>query len=145
MALHIHISAGESLSRYVRKEMGVDIKVETQGGVGAENVLTTQDIEEADGVIIAADKQVDLSRFVGKRLINENVREGIHNPRGLIQRIINQDAPIQSETNYHSKDRGKSKSGIQMVYQHLMNGVSFMVPFYRSWWIPYRHRADSRR
>ena len=60
----------------VAKEMGVDIKVETQGGVGAENVLTTQDIEEADGVIIAADKQVDLSRFVGKRLINENVREG---------------------------------------------------------------------
>uniref|UniRef100_UPI0034D2EA83 PTS fructose transporter subunit IIB n=3 Tax=Bacteria TaxID=2 RepID=UPI0034D2EA83 len=108
----------------VAKEMGVDIKVETQGGVGAENVLTTQDIEEADGVIIAADKQVDLSRFVCKRLINENVREGIHNPRDLIQRIINQDAPIyQSETNYHSKDRGKSKSGIQMVYQHLMNGV----------------------
>lgn len=125
-----HTYMAQEKLEQVAKEMGVDIKVETQGGVGAENVLTTQDIEEADGVIIAADKQVDLSRFVGKRLINENVREGIHNPRGLIQRIINQDAPIyQSETNYHSKDRGKSKSGIQMVYQHLMNGVSFMVPF----------------
>ncbi|WP_406927178.1 fructose-specific PTS transporter subunit EIIC [Staphylococcus aureus] len=125
-----HTYMAQEKLEQVAKEMGVDIKVETQGGVGAENVLTTQDIEEADGVIIAADKQVDLSRFVGKRLINENVREGIHNPRGLIQSIINQDAPIyQSETNYHSKDRGKSKSGIQMVYQHLMNGVSFMVPF----------------
>ncbi|MBE5663710.1 PTS sugar transporter subunit IIA [Staphylococcus sp. SS60] len=115
------------------KELGVNIKVETQGGVGAENILTSKDIEEADGVIIAADKQVDLSRFVGKRLINENVREGIHNPQKLIQRIINQDATIyQSETN-DDNDRptysGKSKSGMQMFYQHLMNGVSFMVPF----------------
>lgn len=115
------------------KELGVNIKVETQGGVGAENTLTTKDIEEADGVIIAADKQVDLSRFVGKRLINENVREGIHNPQKLIQRIINQDANIyQSETNDNNDEpaySGKSKSGMQMFYQHLMNGVSFMVPF----------------
>lgn len=115
------------------KELGVNIKVETQGGVGAENTLTTKDIEEADGVIIAADKQVDLSRFVGKRLINENVREGIHNPQKLIQRIINQDANIyQSETNDNNDKpaySGKSKSGMQMFYQHLMNGVSFMVPF----------------
>ncbi|KTE93986.1 PTS mannose transporter subunit IIABC, partial [Staphylococcus aureus] len=73
---------------------------------------------------------VDLSRFVGKRLVNANVRARILNPRGLIQRIIIQDAPIyQSETNYHSEDRGMSKSGIQMVYQHLMNGESFLVPF----------------
>ncbi|CDR61375.1 fructose-specific PTS transporter subunit EIIC [Staphylococcus schweitzeri] len=112
------------------KELGVNIKVETQGGVGAENTLTTKDIEEADGVIIAADKQVDLSRFVGKRLINENVREGIHNPQKLIQSIINQDAHIyQSETNDKPAYSGKSKSGMQMFYQHLMNGVSFMVPF----------------
>ncbi|CAM4030079.1 PTS mannose transporter subunit IIABC [Staphylococcus schweitzeri] len=115
------------------KELGVNIKVETQGGVGAENTLTTKDIEEADGVIIAADKQVDLSRFVGKRLINENVREGIHNPQKLIQSIINQDAHIyQSETNDNNDKpaySGKSKSGMQMFYQHLMNGVSFMVPF----------------
>lgn len=115
------------------KELGVNIKVETQGGVGAENTLTTKDIEEADGVIIAADKQVDLSRFVGKRLINENVREGIHNPQKLIQRIINQDANIyQLETNDNNDEpaySGKSKSGMQMFYQHLMNGVSFMVPF----------------
>ncbi|MFV5932215.1 fructose-specific PTS transporter subunit EIIC [Staphylococcus warneri] len=116
------------------KKMGVDIKVETQGGAGAENVLTTKEIREADGIIIAADRQVDLSRFNGKRLINENVREGIHHPETLIQRIIDQDAKIYHDKNAttqsnDSDDEEDRKSGIQMVYQHLMNGVSFMVPF----------------
>lgn len=116
------------------KKMGVDIKVETQGGVGAENVLTAKEIREADGIIIAADRQVDLSRFNGKRLINENVREGIHHSETLIQRIIDQDAKIYHDKNAttqsnDSDDEEDRKSGIQMVYQHLMNGVSFMVPF----------------
>ncbi|ANZ34414.1 PTS fructose transporter subunit IIABC [Staphylococcus carnosus] len=114
------------------KEMGVDIKVETQGGVGAENVLTAKEIREADGIIIAADRQVDLSRFNGKRLINENVREGIHHPKELIQRIIDQNAPIHHEkgaSDNDSYEEEEKKSGVQMVYQHLMNGVSFMVPF----------------
>lgn len=114
------------------KDLGVDIKVETQGGVGAENVLTKKDIQEADGVIIAADRQVDLSRFNGKRLINENVREGIHRPEALIQRIIDQDAHIYQSDNTNqpaSNNTEDHKKGIQMVYQHLMNGVSFMVPF----------------
>lgn len=113
------------------KEMGIDIKVETQGGVGAENVLTSKEIREADGIIIAADRQVDLSRFDGKRLINESVREGIHNPKLLIQRIIDQDAHIHHEKggNKQTDDDEDQKSGLQMVYQHLMNGVSFMVPF----------------
>lgn len=113
------------------KEMGVEIKVETQGGVGAENVLTAKEIKEADGIIIAADRQVDLSRFNGKRLINENVREGIHHPKQLIQRIIDQDARIyhhEGASDDESYEEEK-KSGVQMVYQHLMNGVSFMVPF----------------
>lgn len=113
------------------KEMGIDIKIETQGGVGAENVLTSKEIREADGIIIAADRQVDLSRFDGKRLINESVREGIHNPKLLIQRIIDQDAHIHHEKggNKQTDDDEDQKSGLQMVYQHLMNGVSFMVPF----------------
>lgn len=113
------------------KDMGVHIKVETQGGVGAENVLTTKEIKEADGIIIAADRQVDLSRFDGKLLINESVREGIHKPEVLIQRIIDKDAHIHYETDGASQpiQEDKPKTGIQMVYQHLMNGVSFMVPF----------------
>ncbi|RIL77735.1 fructose-specific PTS transporter subunit EIIC [Staphylococcus epidermidis] len=115
------------------KDMGVDIKVETQGGVGAENVLTSKEIKEADGIIIAADRQVDLSRFNGKPLINESVREGIHRPKELIQRVIDQDAQIYHDQNISSnisRDQEEPhKSNIQMVYQHLMNGVSFMVPF----------------
>ena len=70
------------------ERMGVEIKVETQGGVGTENKLTTEEIKAADGIIIAADRQVDLTRFDGKYLVNESVREGIHNPEQLIQRII---------------------------------------------------------
>ncbi|MGW7990672.1 fructose-specific PTS transporter subunit EIIC [Staphylococcus xylosus] len=113
------------------KDMGVHIKVETQGDVGAENVLTTKEIKEADGIIIAADRQVDLSRFDGKLLINESVREGIHKPEVLIQRIIDKDAHIHHVTDGASQSRqeDKPKTGIQMIYQHLMNGVSFMVPF----------------
>src|SRR5699024_1182351 len=114
------------------KDMGVDIKVETQGGVGAENVLTAKEIKEADGIIIATDRQVDLSRIDGKLLINENVREGIHNQQGLIQRIIDKDAHVhhvnRDEHEEYDED-DNNKSGLQMVYQHLMNGVSFMVPF----------------
>ncbi|WP_040030276.1 fructose-specific PTS transporter subunit EIIC [Staphylococcus cohnii] len=114
------------------QEMGVDIKVETQGGVGAENVLTSKEIKEADGIIIAADRQVDLSRFDGKLIINESVREGIHKPKELIQRIIDKDGHIHHDRNGDTNqkdDEQDQKSGMQMVYQHLMNGVSFMVPF----------------
>lgn len=114
------------------QEMGVNIKVETQGGVGAENVLTSKEIKEADGIIIAADRQVDLSRFDGKLIINESVREGIHKPKELIQRIIDKDGHIHHDRNgdiNQKDDDQEQKSGMQMVYQHLMNGVSFMVPF----------------
>ena len=96
-------------------------------------MLTSKEIKEADGIIIAADRQVDLSRFNGKPLINESVREGIHRPKELIQRVIDQDAQIYHDQNISSnmsRDQEEShKSNIQMVYQHLMNGVSFMVPF----------------
>lgn len=117
------------------QELGVDIKVETQGGVGVEHQLTAQDIQEADGVIIAADRQVDLQRFDGKLLVNENVRAGIHHPKELIQRIQNKKATIYHSTNPQEKavsqneDTPQKHQGLQQVYVHLMNGVSFMVPF----------------
>lgn len=114
------------------QDMGISIKVETQGGVGVENVLTAKDIEEADGVIIAADRQVDLSRFDGKRLVNVNVREGIHHPEALINRIVQQDATMyhdQGQAQETTQTEVSHKHPVQMIYQHLMNGVSFMVPF----------------
>ncbi|MCO4329216.1 fructose-specific PTS transporter subunit EIIC [Staphylococcus hyicus] len=115
-------------------ELGIDMKVETQGGVGVENQLSAKDIAEADGVIIAADRQVDLSRFNGKMLINETVRAGIHHPKDLIQRIQEKKATVyhsdtQSDETILSNEDDKQHKGMQHVYQHLMNGVSFMVPF----------------
>lgn len=115
--------------------LGIDIKVETQGGVGVENVLTAEEIAAADGIIIAADRQVDLSRFNGKPLVKESVRAGIHQPEALIQRVVKGEVPVyhdsgQSDTSSASSPQSENKqNGMQMVYQHLMNGVSFMVPF----------------
>ena len=114
------------------KTLGVDIKVETQGGVGAENVLTQEEIKAADGIIIAADRNVDLSRFDGKLLVMESVREGIHHPEQLIQRVLDGKGEVyQSEARSASAGEGQTSTtgGIQSIYQHLMNGVSFMVPF----------------
>ncbi|BAS45169.1 PTS system fructose subfamily transporter subunit IIC [Staphylococcus schleiferi] len=118
------------------KKLGANIKVETQGGIGVENELTAEEIEKADGIIIASDRQVDLSRFVGKPLIRESVRAGIHQPEALIQRVIDGHVPIYQgdKMNAPSEDDTENNSstkhqGVQAVYQHLMNGVSFMVPF----------------
>ncbi|PNZ12698.1 PTS mannose transporter subunit IIABC [Staphylococcus coagulans] len=118
------------------KKLGANIKVETQGGIGVENELTAEEIEKADGIIIASDRQVDLSRFVGKPLIRESVRAGIHQPEALIQRVIDGHVPIYQgdKINVPSEDDTENNSstkhqGVQAVYQHLMNGVSFMVPF----------------
>ncbi|ARJ50657.1 fructose-specific PTS transporter subunit EIIC [Staphylococcus lutrae] len=124
--------AQEKLEQAAQK-LGIKIKVETQGGIGVENLLTDEEIAAADGIIIAADRQVDLSRFHGKHLIKESVRAGIHQPEALIQRIINGEAPIyhsNEETVKSTSHAGQPKpNGMQQIYQHLMNGVSFMVPF----------------
>ncbi|WP_218776504.1 PTS fructose transporter subunit IIB, partial [Streptomyces alboverticillatus] len=72
--------------------LGHDIRVETQGSIGAENVLSDDEVRHADGVIVAADKDVDLSRFAGKRVLAVGVAEGIHHPEQLIERV--RDAPV---------------------------------------------------
>ncbi|MFB4474629.1 PTS fructose transporter subunit IIB, partial [Oceanobacillus caeni] len=74
--------------------LGVEIKVETQGSIGVENALTEEDIAAADGIIIAADKEVPKDRFTGKRVIITGVQDGIRNPEELIQKIQNGDAPV---------------------------------------------------
>ncbi|BBW97817.1 hypothetical protein GsuE55_26500 [Geobacillus subterraneus] len=74
--------AAENLQKAAQK-LGVEMKVETQGSIGVENELTEQEIREADGIIIAADKTVDKSRFVGKRLIEVGVQEGIRHPEKI--------------------------------------------------------------
>ncbi|WP_144502249.1 PTS fructose transporter subunit IIABC [Bacillus thuringiensis] len=119
--------AAENLQKTADK-LGVQMKVETQGGIGVENELTEQDIREADGIIIAADRVVNKDRFVGKKLLAVGVQDGIRKPGELIEKVISGDVSI-----YHSQSK-KVESNQQEkkqnpIYRHLMNGVSFMVPF----------------
>ncbi|SER35993.1 PTS system, fructose-specific IIC component [Gracilibacillus ureilyticus] len=123
--------AAENLQK-AAEDMGVDLKVETQGSIGAENELTSSEIAEADAIIISADKAVDKSRFVGKKLIATGVQEGIRNPRQLIERAISNEAAVYKGDNQESRDSLPTSSNAAKqnpVYRHLMNGVSFMIPF----------------
>lgn len=120
--------AAENLQK-AGKALGVDIKVETQGSIGVENELTDQEIAEADGIIIAADKEVSKDRFAGKRLIVTGVQDGIRKPEELIKRIQNGDAPIYKSEAALDAGTKQTKSKENPIYKHLMNGVSYMVPF----------------
>ncbi|RUT33573.1 PTS mannose transporter subunit IIABC [Paenibacillus zeisoli] len=121
--------AAENLQRAAAK-LGIEMKVETQGSIGVENELTEQDIREADGIIIAADKTVVKDRFVGKKLLEVGVQEGIRHPEELIQRVISGDVPVYRAQLRSAEDiKQEKKSKQNPVYRHLMNGVSYMVPF----------------
>ncbi|SCB02553.1 PTS system mannose-specific eiibca component [Bacillus mycoides] len=119
--------AAENLQKTADK-LGVQMKIETQGGIGVENELTEQDIREADGIIIAADRVVNKDRFVGKKLLVVGVQDGIRKPGELIQKVISGNVPI-----YHSQSKilesNQPERKQNPIYRHLMNGVSFMVPF----------------
>ncbi|WP_099159673.1 PTS fructose transporter subunit IIABC [Virgibacillus ndiopensis] len=111
-------------------EMGVDIKVETQGSIGVENGLTEKDIEEADGIIIASDKEVSKERFVGKKLLVVGVQEGIRHPENLIKRIQSGDVSVYKAGLKTAEDvKKKRKEKENPIYKHLMSGVSYMIPF----------------
>ncbi len=121
--------AAENLQKAGAK-LGVELKVETQGSIGVENQFTEQDIREADGIIIAADKTVVKDRFVGKKLLVVGVQDGIRRPEELIQRMIKGDVPAYQAQSKSAEDmRGENKPKQNPIYRHLMNGVSYMVPF----------------
>jgi len=107
------------------KEMGEEIKVETQGSVGAENQLTEKDIREARVVIIAADTNVSKARFAGKTIIEVGVKDAIKDPKGLIQKAID----IKLEIKVSSEIKEEKKAEKKGPYKHLMTGVSYMIPF----------------
>lgn len=111
-------------------EMGISIKVETNGSAGAKNVLTKEEIEHCDAIIVAADKKVEMARFNGKKVIQTKVADGIHKSEELINRAIKGDAPIYhaSEAGTHTEEESHEGLGRQL-YKHLMNGVSNMLPF----------------
>ncbi|EMI10972.1 PTS fructose transporter subunit IIABC [Anoxybacillus gonensis] len=108
------------------KEMGVDIKVETNGSSGVKNELTQQEIEEAVAIIVAADKQVEMDRFDGKHVIQVPVADAIRKPEQLIDRALKQEAPIYRASGGQRSYASKERTGF---YKHLMNGVSNMLPF----------------
>lgn len=123
--------AAEALQEAAAK-LGVEIKVETNGSGGVKHKLTAADIAGAEGVIVAADKNVPVERFAGKPVIFVKVADGINKPAELIQDILDGKTPI-----YHGK--GKSDEAVaddeageslgRQIYKHLMNGVSHMLPF----------------
>lgn len=121
--------AAEALEK-AGKEMNYLLKAETNGSSGAKNVLTAEEIANCDGIIIAADKSVEMSRFDGKPVISVPVSEGIHKPKELINKIKNGEVPV-----YHHKGEkaavvsGEKESFGRQLYKHLMNGVSNMLPF----------------
>lgn len=127
--------AAEKLAQ-AAEALGIEMKVETQGSIGAENVFSDNDVREADGIIIAADKDVDRSRFVGKKVLAAGVAEGIHHPERLIEQV--QHAPVHEAgggggvplggagASGGGGGGGKERS---VAYKALMNGVSYMIPF----------------
>ena len=122
--------AAESLTKTGEKK-GVNIKVETNGSAGAKNILTKEEIENATCIIVAADKNVEMARFDGKKVIITKVANGIHKADELIDRAVKGEAPVY----HHSGDGDSSdfssddESALRRVYKDLMNGVSNMLPF----------------
>ena len=121
--------AAESLAKAGEK-MGITIKVETNGSGGAKNVLTAEEIANCDGIIIAADKNVETARFNGKPVYSTKVADGIHKPEELINKIVNGEAPVfHSDKKVEASAGGGNESFGRQLYKHLMNGVSHMLPF----------------
>lgn len=121
--------AAEALEKKA-KEMGLSIKVETRGAGGAKNVLTAEEIERAEGVIVAADTQVPMERFAGKRVIQCKVADGISKAESLLTEIVSGNVSVYKagEKAEKVKETGKETVG-HKIYKNLMNGVSHMLPF----------------
>ncbi len=126
-----HTYMAEDALKKKAKELGVDIKVETNGSEGIKHRLTAEDIERAAGVIVAADKKVEMNRFDGKKLINRPVSDGIRKPEELIEMALSGKAPVYHGDGSSDSAEEASDNGTvgQRIYKDLMNGVSHMLPF----------------
>ena len=121
--------AAEALEK-AGKKLGITIKVETNGSGGAKNVLTKEEIAACDGIIVAADKTVEMARFDGKKVIRTKVSDGIKIPEELINRIEAGDAPVYHHAGEKAADSSSDGESFgRKLYKHLMNGVSNMLPF----------------
>ena len=121
--------AAEGLEKAAAKA-GCSIKVETRGSGGAKNVLTAQEIKEADCIIVAADTKVPMERFNGKKVIVRQVSDGINKADSLIAQVLSGDVPVYSAKDSDEEAESGAKEGIgHTIYKHLMSGVSHMLPF----------------
>ncbi len=112
------------------KELGIAIKVEKDGSGGAKDVLTSAEIAEADAVIVACDKNIDMGRFDGKKVLITSTKEAIHNPKDLIDKATTGQVSVYHHTGTVAKsDDSANESAGRKAYKHLMNGVSHMLPF----------------
>lgn len=118
--------AAEALKK-AANEMGVNIKVETNGADGRKDVLTEDDIKKAKGVILAINRNIEVNRFNGKPLIQVEAKEGINNAKGLIQKVLDGQAPIFHASGSSEASEGSS-SEKKGLYKHLLRGVSYMLP-----------------
>ncbi|WP_334352814.1 PTS fructose transporter subunit IIABC [Companilactobacillus sp. HBUAS56257] len=128
-----HTYMAEAALKEQAEKMGIDIKVETNGSEGVKHKLTADEIKRADGVIIAADKKVDMPRFDGKHLVNRPVSDGINKAEELINLAADQKAPVfhneGGNTDASDDDEEEKKSLWSRIYADLMNGISNMLPF----------------
>ena len=112
------------------KELGITCKVETNGSGGAKNVLTDEEIEHCEGVVIAADVNVNEDRFAGKRVVHARVAKGIHEPEKLIKEALDPNTPVFKAGEARKSSGDDVKEGVaHKIYKHLMSGVSHMLPF----------------
>ncbi|RRJ61926.1 PTS fructose transporter subunit IIC [Paenibacillus oralis] len=125
-----HTFMAEDALKKRAREMGIAIRVETNGSEGAQNVLTADEIRRAQGVIVAADKNVEMARFEGKPVLQRPVSDGIRKPEELIRKAVNGDAPIYRDQGAKAADNGnEGQSGRSKIYKDLMSGISHMLPF----------------
>ena len=112
------------------KEMGHLVKIETQGQSGVKNKLTKEEIRNAKAIIIAADIDIDLSRFKGKKILKAKVSDGIHKPKDLIEKALNgKDIPVYEGNGKDDSEYENSENAGNKIYRYLMNGVTRMLPF----------------
>ncbi|MEB1807849.1 MAG: fructose-specific PTS transporter subunit EIIC [Bacillaceae bacterium] len=111
------------------KELGVKIKVETNGSGGVKNRLTADEISKADAIIVAADTKVEMDRFAGKKVIQTAVTDGIRRPKELLEKAISGNVAVYQSTGGSQQDGSSEKGSKGGFYKHLMNGVSNMLPF----------------
>ncbi|AIQ62830.1 PTS fructose transporter subunit IIC [Paenibacillus stellifer] len=128
-----HTYMAEDALKKKAKELGINIRVETNGSEGAKNTLTADEISRASGVIVAADKQVEMGRFDGKPVLQRPVSDGIRKPEELIRKAAAGDAPIYRSKGGASSAGGSAAEGKpsigSKIYKDLMNGISHMLPF----------------